>query len=118
MIQILYIVLVVLIGLGLYATLVRGRPDRATLPLLGPGVALLGIAGIGILRLLPTDNAETTMRTYVALAMLWVGWIGLIALLTQILTRRMPDIAPVPALSGAVATLAPVAGFLLAKTMT
>lgn len=118
MMLILYLVLTTVIGLGLYATLLRNQAERSTLPLLGPGVILLGIAGIGILRLLPTDTTETTMRTFVALAMLWIGWIGLTALVTQMLTRRMPDIAPVPALSGAVATLAPVAGFLIARTMT
>ena len=106
-----------LVGLGLYALLVRRAANGSFVPLLGSGVVLLGIAGIGILRLLPTDDTETTVRTYVALAMLWIGWIGLSALIAQALSRRMPDLAPAPSMIGALATLAPLAGFLIAKTM-
>ncbi|WP_375174117.1 hypothetical protein [Pseudooceanicola sp.] len=118
MILILSLVLVVLIGLGLYAGLIRRAPDRSGLSLLGPGVILLAIAGIGMLRLLPTDAAEHSVRTYTALGMLWVGWIGLAALLTQMMDRRMPDLAPAPALFGAATTTAPVIGFLIAMGLT
>ncbi|WP_136636152.1 hypothetical protein [Pseudooceanicola onchidii] len=116
--MILSLVLVTLVGLGLYALLVRGEANRAFLPMLGPGVVLLAIAGIGILRLLPTDSDAISARTYIALAMLWIGWIGFAALVAQMLMRRMPDLTPVPALTGALATLAPVAGFLVTKTLS
>ena len=106
-----YLVAVAVVGLLIYAALAQ----RGYVPLLGPGVVLLGIAGIGILRLLPTDSEGTTMRTFIALGMLWIGWLGLCALIVQIITPRAPDAAPVPALAGAVATLAPIAGFLIVK---
>lgn len=109
-----YLIAVAIVGLGLYAALVR----RGYLPMLGPGVILLGVAGIGILRLLPTDGDDTALRTLIALVMLWIGWIGLTALVVQLMNRRLPDIAPVPSLTGAVATLAPIAGFLIVKTFS
>jgi hypothetical protein len=109
---------VTLVGLGLYAILVRRTANGNFVPMLSSGVVLLGIAGIGILRLLPTYDTETTLRTYVALTMLWVGWIGLSALIAQAMTRRMPDLAPAPSLIGALATFAPLTGFLIAKTLT
>lgn len=114
MMYIVYLIVVALLGLVIYAALVR----RGYVPLLGPGVVLLGIAGIGILRLLPTDGEETTMRTYIALGMLWIGWLGLCALIAQLITRRASETAPLPAMAGAVATLAPVAGFLIVKVLS
>lgn len=114
MMVMIYLGIVALVGLGLYAALVR----RGYVPMLGPGVVLLGIAGIGILRLLPTDAETLSVRTVVALVMLWVGWIGLTALTAGLLNRRLSDIAPLPVITGAVATLAPVAGFLIVKMFT
>lgn len=117
MIEIAVLIAATLAGFAIYAALVRSTPNRAFVPMLGPGVLLLAVAGIGILRLLPTDTEETSVRTYVALAMLWIGWIGLSALVAQYLNRRMPDLAPAPVFIGAVATLAPVAGFLVTRTL-
>lgn len=114
MMQLILPLVFALVGLALYALLVR----RAVVPLLGPGVLLLGIAGVGILRLLPNEGDENSVRTLIALAMLWVGWIGLTALVAQFLNRRMPDLAPLPVVTGAVATLAPVAGYLIVKTFS
>lgn len=117
MIQILIVVLSAIAGVGLYVALVRRIPNRAFFPMLGPGVLLLGIAGIGMLRLLPVNAAENPARVGVALVMLWIGWVGGMALLAQMLSRRMPAAHPWPVMAGAVATFAPVIGYIVARVM-
>ena len=115
MMLILSLVVVAILGVVLYSLLVRRSPNRAFVPMLLPGVILLGLAGFGMLRLLPADTDDHTIRTFVALTLLWFGWIGLSALVAQMLNRRMPDLSPMPVAVGALATLAPVAGFLIAR---
>ena len=117
MLLVLYLILIAAVGLGIYAALVRRSPNRAFVPMLGPGVVLLALAGIGILRLLPIDAAQNTTRVLIALALLWIGWLGLMALVVQMVQNRLPGSYPWPGLTGAVAALAPIAGFLIARTM-
>ncbi|MEC7297813.1 MAG: hypothetical protein VXY45_12820 [Pseudomonadota bacterium] len=111
----LFVALTAIVGVGLYVSLVRRMPNGSFFPLLGPGVLLLGLAGIGILRLLPVDATESPVRVILALVMLWVGWVGLMALLAQTLSRSMPGAQPWPVLTGGAATLAPALGFIVAR---
>ena len=53
----------------------------------------------------------------VALALLWIGWIGLVAFVVQAIHRRMPGSYPWPTLFGSVVTFSPVLGFLVARAM-
>jgi len=115
MIVTIFAVLFGVVGIGLYVSLVRRMPNRSFFPMLGVGVVLLGLAGIGMVRLLPVDAAENPTRVIVALMMLWIGWVGLMALITQVLNRRVPGAHPWPVIAGGTATLAPLLGFFLAR---
>ena len=117
MIHVLIAVIFAIAGIGLFAALVRRIPNLAFFPMLGPGVILLGLAGIGMLQLLPVDASENPTRVTTALVMLWVGWVGLMALVAQMLSQRMPGTYPVPSLAAGLATLAPVAGFIVAGVL-
>ena len=117
MMQNLFLIAVCLVGLGVYVALVRRSPNRSFFPLLGPGIILLGAAGLAMLRLLPIDAAENTARVLVALALLWIGWIGRVAFVVQAIHRRMPGSYPWPTLFGSVVTFSPVLGFLVARAM-
>ncbi|EAQ03995.1 hypothetical protein OB2597_12146 [Pseudooceanicola batsensis HTCC2597] len=113
----LILIVVTLAGIGLFAILVRRAPNRGFFPMLGPGVLLLALAGIGMLRLLPINAAEHPMRVTLALGLLWVGWIGFSAFVAQMLNRNMPGTHPLPIIAGGVATLAPVLGFIAARVV-
>lgn len=114
MITFLIAIVVAIAGVGLFALLVQRVPSRAVVRMLAPGVVLLGLAGIGMLQLLPVNGDENATRVLTALVLLWVGWIGLMVLLAHMLNRRMPGTYPLPSLAAGLATLAPVIGFLLA----
>lgn len=109
--------LAVIVGLIVYGMLVLPAPRGGPLRLLAGGVLLALLAGLFVLRIVPLDAGTQPGRALVALALLYFGWVGLTALVVQILRRRAPDL-PVwaPAL-GAVSTLVPVAGLFLAEAM-
>lgn len=102
-----------LIGLALFAVLVRNAPAPLYFRLLGPGVVLLVLSGLALLRLLPPESAEP-QRLALALGLLWLGWVGLLAYMVQAVRLRLPQSGTILAAGGGLATLAPVAGCLLA----
>ncbi|WP_407494059.1 hypothetical protein [Pseudooceanicola sp. MF1-13] len=115
MIVTIFAILFGVVGVGVYVSLVRRMPNRSFFPLLGAGVVLLGLAGIGMLRLLPVDASENPTRVIVALMMLWIGWVGLMALIAQMLNSRMAGAHPWPVVAGGIGTLAPLLGFFIAR---
>ncbi|WP_188479245.1 hypothetical protein [Primorskyibacter flagellatus] len=117
MMQTLFLILVAILGVGLFTALIRRGPNRRFFPMLIAGVILLGGTGVAMIRLLPIDAAEHGTRVYVALTLLWVGWIGIVALAVQWILRRASGSYPWPVVAGTFATLAPVFGFLVAKAL-
>jgi len=106
-----------LLGLAIFAMLVRNEPEPAFFRVIGVMVVLLGLAGFGLLRLLPNESGAGAGRLVFSLALLWVAWIGLLAFVVQALRLRFPQSADWLLLSAGLATLAPVTGMVVALWM-
>ncbi|MGI3169697.1 hypothetical protein ACRARG_11115 [Pseudooceanicola sp. C21-150M6] len=117
MLPLLFLVIGTVLGLIIYLALVRRDPDSGFFPLLGPAVVVLGIAGFAMLRLLPLDAGVNPTRVLLAIALLWLGWVALLAFLSQAILRRIPASYPAPTIGGAVMTLAPALGYIAARTL-
>ena len=102
------------LGLAVFAALVRNEPEPAFFRVIGVLVVLLGIAGLAILRLLPNEAEGAAGRLVFSLGLLWLAWIGVLAFVAQALRLRFPQSADWLLLSAGLATLAPVSGMVVA----
>lgn len=103
-----------ILGLALFAALVRSDPQPAFFRVIGTMVVLLGGAGIAMLRLLPNAGGGADGRLVFSLGLLWLAWVGVLAFVAQVLRRRFPQSADWLLLALGLATLAPATGLVVA----
>jgi len=105
-----------ILGLILFAALVRADPAPGFFRTLGVGVALAVLVGLAILRILPHSGSDLG-RVIFSLALLWLAWVGIMAFVAQLLRARFPQSTDWVLLSSGLATLAPATGLVLALWM-
>ncbi|OWU85838.1 hypothetical protein ATO6_02755 [Oceanicola sp. 22II-s10i] len=106
-----------ILGLAVFAALVREEPRGSFFRGLGAGLVVLVLAGLALLRLLPPPETGGHGRVLTGLALLWFAWIFATAFVAQAFRRRFPQSSDWLMLAGGLTTLAPATGLVVALWM-
>ena len=117
MINILILFAALLIGLGIYLAVVQRDPEENPLPISVIVLVLIGAAGFAMSRMIPVDAAESPGRALVTVMMLWLGWLGVVGYVVQLLRSKLTLYSGWLVAGGALLTFAPICGYLIAGAM-
>ncbi|MGR3322726.1 MAG: hypothetical protein ACU0DK_12425 [Pseudooceanicola sp.] len=106
-----------ILGLAIFATIVRIDPGAGQLRGLAAGIVLTALAGFVLMWFLPMNNGGGAGRLLAALALLWLAWIVVMGFVAQALRMRFPQSTEPLLLAAGLATMAPAAGLVAALWM-
>ncbi len=118
LINILVLLAAAVIGLGIFGAILLRDPDQDGIHLAPIVLIVLGIAGFAMARLIPVDAAASPGRALLTVGLLWTGWLGVVGIMIQALRGKMPLYAGWLIAGGALLTLAPLGGYIVAGWLT